>query len=192
VSGVRTVDVTEVFATGVAEFATRVHAVAGRWDVPSVLPGWTVRELVRHVVEEDLWAPPLFSGATIAEMGDRFAGDLLGEDPVAAFDEAAAAAVTAVRAAGAMDATVHLSFGDHPGSEYGMQLAADHLVHAWDLARSLGVDDRLDPAAVAVVADWFGGVQPLYLQAGAIAAPVEVPADADRQAQLIGMTGRTP
>jgi hypothetical protein len=73
-----------------------------------------------------------------------------------------------------------------------MQLAADHLVHAWDLARSLDVDDRLDPAAVAAVADWFGGVQELYLQAGAVAAPVAVAADADRQAQLIGMTGRTP
>jgi len=191
-SGLRTVDVTEVFALGVGEFATRVHAVDGRWDEPSVLPGWTVRELVRHVVEEDLWAPPLFSGATVAEIGDRFAGDLLGDDPVAAFDEAAAAALAAVRAPDAMGTTVHLSFGDHPGSEYAMQLAADHLVHAWDLARSLGVDDRLDTAAVAAVADWFGSVQELYVQAGAIAAPVAVPADADRQAKLIGLTGRTP
>ena len=191
-SGTRTVDVTEVFAAGVAEFAARVHAVDGRWEAPSVLPGWTVRELVRHVVEEDLWAPPLFAGATVAEIGDRFAGDVLGDDPVGAFDDAAAAAVTAVRAAGAMDATVHLSFGDHPGSEYAMQLAADHLVHAWDLARSLDVDDRLDAAAVAAVADWFGSVQQLYQQAGAVAAPVAVPAGADRQTQLIGMTGRTP
>jgi len=188
----RTMDVTEVFAVGVGEFATRVHAVDGRWDEPSALPGWTVRDLVRHVVEEDLWAPPLFAGATIAEVGDRFAGDLLGDDPAAAFDAAAAAALAAVRAPGAMATTVHLSFGDHPGSEYAMQLAADNLVHAWDLARSLGVDDRLDAAAVAVVADWFGGVQPFYLQAGAIAAPVAVPAGADRQAQLIAMTGRTP
>ena len=55
-----------------------------------------------------------------------------------------------------MERTVHLSFGDHPGSEYAMQLAADHLVHAWDLARSLGVDDRLDAARCAAVNDWFG------------------------------------
>ncbi|MGI5131399.1 TIGR03086 family metal-binding protein [Pseudonocardia sp. CA-107938] len=184
--------VPELFARSVAEFGARVDAVGGRWDEPSVLPGWTVRELVRHVVEEDLWAPPLYAGETIAEVGDRFAGDQLGADPAAAFRAAAAAAVDAVQEDGAMDRTVHLSFGDAPGHEYAMQLAADHLVHAWDLARSLGADDHLDATAVAAVADWFGGVQELYRQAGAIAEPVAVPAGADRQAQLIGMTGRTP
>ena len=47
-----------------------------------------------------------------------------------------------------LDRTVHLSFGDTPRAEYALQLAADHLVHAWDLARALGVDDTLDPEAV--------------------------------------------
>ena len=183
--------VVELFASSVAEFATRVHAVDGRWDQPSVLPGWTVRDLVRHIVEEEVWAPPLLAGSTVAEIGDRFAGDLLGDDPVAAFDAAADAALAAVREPGAMERTVHLSFGDHPGSEYAMQLANDHLVHAWDLARSLGVDDRLDTTTVLAVKDWLGPTQQLYLQFGVIAEPVPVPAGAGPQAQLIGMMGRT-
>ena len=106
-------------------------------------PGWDVRALVRHVVEEELWAPPLLAGATIAEVGDRFAGDQLGDDPLGAFERAHAAALTAVDEA--PDRDVHLSFGDTPRAEYTLQLAADHLVHAWDLARAVGEDDTLDP-----------------------------------------------
>ena len=94
--------------------------------------------LVHHVVEEQRWAPPLFAGATIAEVGDRFAGDLLGADPVATLDEASRAALAAAEAPGALDRTVHLSFGDVDAAEYAMQLAADHLIHAWDLAVALG------------------------------------------------------
>ena len=186
------VDVPQIFAVCVAEFGDRVHVVGDQWGAPSALPGWTVQELVRHVVEEDRWAPPLFAGATIAEIGDRFSGDLLGTDPVGAFDTAAVSALDAVREAGAMERTVHLSFGDLPGAEYALQLAADHLVHAWDLARSIGADDRLDPAAAAALAAWFVPVQPLYRQAGGIGEPVPVPAAAGPQARLLGMMGRTP
>ena len=188
----RTMDVTEVFAVGVGEFATRVHAVDGRWDEPSALPGWTVRDLVRHVVEEDLWAPPLFAGATIAEVGDRFAGDLLGSDPIATLDEAGPAALAAAEAPGALERTVHLSFGDVPGAEYAMQLVADHLVHAWDLAVATGTDRTLDPEAVGAVRAWFEPIEPLYREAGAIGPRVPLPESAGPQDHLLAMFGRQP
>ena len=78
------------------------------------------------------------------------AGDLLGDDPVAASarrppPQAVAAVPSPVR----WTRTVHLSFGDHPGAEYAMQLAADHLVHAVDLARALGLDETVDAEAAA-------------------------------------------
>ena len=57
----------------------------------------------------------------------------------------------AIAEPGALDRTVHLSFGDHPGAEYAMQLAADHLVHAVDLARALGLDETVDAAAAAAI-----------------------------------------
>ena len=41
-----------------------------------------------------------------------------------------------------------------PGREYTMQLFADHLIHAWDLARAIGVDERLDAGLVASCATW--------------------------------------
>ena len=186
------VDVREIYARCSAGFGERVHAVGDRWADPTVLPGWDVRELVNHLVNEERWTPHLFGGATVEEIGSRFDGDLLGADPVATFDEAAAAALAAVQAEGAVERTVHLSFGDRPGHEYAMQLSADHLVHTWDLARALGTDETLDPEAVAVVHEWFFSTEPLYRRIGVIGPRVEVPADAGTQAQLLGMFGRTP
>jgi uncharacterized protein (TIGR03086 family) len=186
------VDVREIYTRCSAEFVARVHAAEGRWDEPTPLPGWDVRRLVHHLVEEEVWAPPLFAGQTMEEVGSRFDGDLLGDDPVRALDEAAAGAVAAVQADGALERTVHLSFGDHPGSEYAMQLAADHLVHAVDLARALGADETVDAEATAAVRDWFGPLEPTYREMGVIGPRVEVPAGADARAELLAMMGRTP
>jgi hypothetical protein len=58
-----------------------------------------------------------------------------------------------------MERTVHLSFGDVPGAEYALQLAADHLVHAWDLARAIGADQSLDTDAVTAVREWFDAME---------------------------------
>jgi uncharacterized protein (TIGR03086 family) len=191
--GVRTaMDVQEIYARSSTAFGERVHAVDGRWNTPSPLPGWTVRRLVNHLVNEERWTPPLLDGATIEEVGSRYDGDLLGDDPVAAFDDAAAAALAAVRVENALEGTVHLSFGDHPAREYAMQLAADHLVHAWDLARAIGADRTLDTDAVTAVREWFTSMETVYRDTGVIGPRVEIPAEADLQTQLLAMMGRTP
>ncbi len=90
-----------------------------------------------------------------------------------------------------MERTVHLSFGDFPGSEYAMQLFADLLVHGWDLARATGQDETLDPELVAACAGWFAELAPAYREAGAIASRPPVPADADPQTLLLAEFGRS-
>jgi len=125
-------DVPAMLRRAVGEFDARVRQIGDhQWQAATPNEDWVVRDLVSHLVGEDLWAPPLFAGSSIAEVGDRFDGDVLGPEPKAAW---AAASARAVRAAGdesAMDRIVHLSFGDVPGSEYALQLSADHLIHAW-------------------------------------------------------------
>lgn len=187
-----TLDARELYRRASAEFSTRVHRVGDRWAAPTPCADWDVRELVRHLVEEERWAPPLLDGATIAEVGDRFAVDLLGADPVAAVDEAARSAVGAVESDDALTRTVHLSFGDVPGREYAMQLAADHLVHAWDLGQALGDDAALDADAVATVREWFGSVEPLYRQAGVIGPRAALADGAGPEDELLAMFGRSP
>jgi uncharacterized protein (TIGR03086 family) len=185
-------NVQEIYDRCAAEFAARVHAVGASWDRPTELPGWDVRDLVHHLVYEERWTPPMLAGSTMAEVGDRFEGDLLGDYPVTAFDEAAAEALAAVQADGVLERIVHLSFGDHPGLEYVMQLSADHLVHAVDLARALGVDETLEPEVTDAVLAWFEPMEDMYREYGVIGPRVEWAAGAGAQARLLGMMGRRP
>ena len=182
----------DMYRRAVEAFGQRVMAVGpDDWARPTPCSEWTVRDLARHLVYEELWAPPLLAGATVAEIGDRFEGDILGADPQAAWKEAAAASVDAATP-DRLAATVHLSFGDFPGSEYLGQLTADHVIHAWDLARGTGGDERLDPDLVQFVHDFMTPQVDQWAAAGVFAPAAEVPPDADLQAKLLAMTGRTP
>jgi uncharacterized protein (TIGR03086 family) len=185
-------DVPELYRRASAEFTARARRIGDRWEAPTPCPDWDVRELVHHLVDEERWAVPLFGGLTIEQVGSRLAGDLLGDDPLAALDEAATEATAAVAAEGAMDRTVHLSFGDVPGREYARQLAADHLVHAWDLARALGDDETLDADAVTQVRAWFSSMEQAYREMGVIGPRGPLPEGAGPQAELLAMFGRTP
>lgn len=185
-------DVQALHRRAVAGFAARVDAVREeQWDRPTPCSDWNVRQLVNHLVYENVWTPELFAGRTIAEVGDRFEGDLLGDDPKGAWAAAARAALAAVGEAGALDRIVHLSAGDTPAREYVMQLFTDHLIHTWDLARATGGDERLDPELVDACATWFvEGEERAYRAAGIIGPKVEVPADADPQTRLLARFGR--
>ena len=84
-------DIPAVFGRAVAEFDARVRQIGDhQWQAPTPDEDWSVRDLVNHLVGEDLWAPPLLAGSTIAEVGDRFDGDVLGADPQAAWTAASA------------------------------------------------------------------------------------------------------
>lgn len=185
-------DAATIYARAVAFFGSRVHLIAeDQWGLPTPCTDWDVRALVNHVTVEDLWAPPLFEGRTIADVGDVLDGDQLGEDPVARWDQAAREAVTATERSRAMTDIVHLSFGDFPGSEYASQLAADHLIHGWDLAVAIGADRSLDPELVDSVAQWFAPNEAAYRSAGAIGPTTPLDADADDQVKLLAAFGRT-
>jgi uncharacterized protein (TIGR03086 family) len=184
-------DPVDLHRRAVAEFARRVKSIpADRWEAPTPCTDWDVRAVVNHMVYENLWTPPMLEGKTIDEIGDRFDGDVLGDDPRAAWKAAARAAVEAVHEPGAMETTTHLSFGDLPGSEYTMQLFADHLIHAWDVARGTGIDDTLTPELVQACMEWFTSVEDAYRAGNAIGPRPETPADADDQTKLLAMFGR--
>ena len=183
----------EHHAQAMAEFGNRVHAVkADQWGDPTPCSDWDVRTLVNHLVNEQLWVPPLMGGATVADVGDAFDGDVLGDDPIAAWDMASAAAGAALREDGALDRTVHLSFADVPGAEYAWQLIGDLTIHAWDLARGIGADERLDQGLAAEVMERLRPDVETFANYGLFAPGVSVPDDADAQTQLLAMSGRNP
>jgi uncharacterized protein (TIGR03086 family) len=176
----------------VEEFDARVRKVNDdQWGLPTPCSDWSVRQLVNHLVYENRWTVPLMGGSTLEEVGDRYEGDLLGDHPKAAWDESSTEAVRAVQADGALERTVHLSSGPTPAREYVDQLLADHLIHAWDLARAIGADERLDPELVDACASWFASMEDLYRSIGVIGPRPETPAGADAQTALLAAFGRT-
>ncbi|MCP3819107.1 TIGR03086 family metal-binding protein [Streptomyces sp. A3M-1-3] len=179
-------------AEALALFTERVHAVrADQWDDPTPCDEWSVADLVNHLTVEQLWVPPLVTqGRTVEDEADAFEGDVLGDDPVAAWDSAAAGARKAFGAPGALSRTVHLSSGRSRASAYCAQMTADAVIHAWDLSRALGAEERL-PAALV---DFAAGETAPYADGlegtGLFAAPVEPPPGADAQTRLLALLGR--
>jgi uncharacterized protein (TIGR03086 family) len=187
------IDLVELHGRALDEFGARVAAVRDdQWHLPTPDADWDVRVLVNHLVYENRWAVPLLEGATVAEVGDRFEGDLLGDDPQAAWAEAAGEARAEVGKYGALTRTVHASFGDISGEEYVSQIVIDHAIHGWDLARAIGADERIDPELVELAFDTIGPQIDQWRQAGAFGAEVALPPGAGRQAELLALTGRRP
>ena len=135
---------------------------------------------------------PLLEGATIADVGAEFDGDLLGHDPAASARRAADEAVAMVAEVLPAGGRVHLSYGDEDVVEYVHQLAADHLIHAWDLAAATGGDTSLDPELVAAVGAWFAEREELYRGAGVIGPRVGGSVRRSRAAALLAASGRDP
>jgi uncharacterized protein (TIGR03086 family) len=134
----------------------------------------------------------LVDGKAIAEVGDAFDGDLLGEDPKASAIAAAAEALTAVAERLPAGGRVHLSYGEEDIGEYISQLAADHLLHGWDLAVATGQNRDLDPELVAEVAAWFRNREEIMRSSGAIAARPDSASGGSPQADLLIAYGRNP
>jgi uncharacterized protein (TIGR03086 family) len=181
----------EAYDGALAAFGEKVHAVGDdQWSAPTPCADWDVRTLVRHLVFENLWVPELFAGKTVAEVGDRFDGDILGEDPVRAWDVSAAAARDAVLAEGALVGSVHLSYGEAPGTEYAVQLFTDLVVHGWDLARGIGVDDTIDSAWVDALYEEMAPREDEIKDWGLFGPRVSPPEGADKQTKLLAVMGR--
>ena len=125
------------------QFDNRVRRVRdAQWDNATPCADWDVRTLVGHVTAGQNQAVTLLTG-TPASVAD---------DPVAAWEAAAAAAADAWNTPGALDREVTLPTGPMAAPLFLERRVVDLTVHAWDLARAIGDDDDVpnDLAAVAV------------------------------------------
>jgi len=152
--------------------------------------GWDVRTLLNHVVGGNWWAQELAGGKTIDEVGDRLDGDVLGDDPAAAYDASAAAAAAAFRAPGAMEASCAVSYGPVPGAVYAGHRLIDVLIHGWDLATATGQDTALDPDLMEACRQIIEPQLELFRAAGAFAAELPAPPDATPQTRFLAILGR--
>lgn len=164
-----------------------------QWTTQTPCADWHVRDLLTHLVSEQLWVPHLLSGGTIAEAGDRFDGDaVLGDHPARAWHEAATAARRAWLAEGAIDGEVEVSFGRTDAVEYCLQMTVDLAVHGWDLATALGHDQPISGDLAEALLDFVAPQASTWESTPMFAAPVPVPADTPAADRLVAVLGRDP
>jgi uncharacterized protein (TIGR03086 family) len=186
------VELLELFQRAQAQFTDRVDAVApDQWE-DEALPGWTVADLVAHLVNEALWVPPLLAGEPFDLIDGRFpesTGDLLGDDPFTGWESAADDALSAFAEDDALVRTVRLSRGPTPATVYIEEMTADLVVHAWDLARATEGDTELDGELVTA-ALVFADRLPADGVPGLFDPPLDVSAAAPPQVRLLARYGR--
>jgi uncharacterized protein (TIGR03086 family) len=186
-------DLIQAHGLAMTEFDRRVRAIEPeQWVLGTPCREWSVRDLVGHLVYEQLWAPELLAGCTVDQVGDRFDHDNLGDDPLVSWVVAAAAAREAWLEPSALAKPVSVSSGMLPADEYCWQMTTDLAVHAWDLARSIGADERIDPELAAAVLAYVERNIEEWGETSMFDSPVPVPPDADDQTRLIGLLGRKP
>ena len=155
----------------------------GQWENETPCAGWTVRDLVDHTL------------AWQAKGGNLLGADIAPDDRDWERIRAAYAALLAdpARLAGTVP-----EFAGIPKADLAAFLVGDLLIHSWDLARSIGADDRLPPDVVAATTDGLHHVPPDLLRGTnplgqkMMGPAVEVPDDASAQDKMLAFTGRTP
>jgi uncharacterized protein (TIGR03086 family) len=183
--------------TGVGELAARhrracsgfglvVHAVdPAAWDAPTPCTEWDAAALVEHVIgfHEFLLLRPAGAHAHRPRHGTAARWDATVSAIDVLLDDPARLALPAD----------YFDGGARRPGDVLDALTGDVLVHTWDLARTVGADDRLDPElSEAAYRSALAAPAEARRASGLFAAEVPVPGDADVTARLVGLLGRDP
>jgi uncharacterized protein (TIGR03086 family) len=186
------------FEHAVASTAEIIKGIPASQDAAAPTPctEWDVRDLLSHIIGTLWLAEGLFADQQPRypmAPGSLPPVDVTGDDPVAAYAEAAAAALAAAAAGDAVTRTHVTPLGEMPGPGLTGFATLDILVHGWDLAIATGQPADLDGRLAAHVLAFAG--QTLATpdsRASRIGPAIAVPADASVTSRLVAFLGRRP
>ncbi len=180
-------EISERFRRNAGHFAELIAGVApDAWSAPTPCADWTVRDLVRHVVD----AYGVFLGLVGAEMGPIPSVD---DDPAGAFGAARDVIQSRLDDPTLADEEFDGFFGPSTFADaVDRFVSSDLVVHGWDLARATGQDESIDADEAARVLEGAYGFGDAFRSPQVAGPEVSVPDDADVQTRLIAFYGRTP
>ena len=183
-------DAKSIFARAVAMVAETISKVEDQ-QLENATPcaEWDLKHLINHIAYELAWMQPLLAGKTIAEIGTSLDGDLLGTTPLDTMQKYITEASTAVIGA-PVAGNVHLSAGDAPAYKYIEEVAADILIHGWDVAKSIGQSYVIDADLVEWEKVKMAELMQKYKGSNAFGTPIAVDNLAGEQTKLLAMLGR--
>jgi uncharacterized protein (TIGR03086 family) len=147
------------------------------WGKTTPCEGWTVRDLVDHVMHWQGMGGGIVSAGTTPE--DDWA--TIEPKVSAALDDPTNLEGTAEQ------------MGGMPKQQVAGFLIGDLVIHAWDLARSIGADETLPDAAVEATMMGLQRVPAEMMRSSNMfGAPLEVGDGASAQDRLLAFAGRKP
>jgi uncharacterized protein (TIGR03086 family) len=191
----------ERFLLSSSGFARRLRSVrAEQWTSPTPCTEWNVRQLVNHMTRGNLSYVRLLEGGDAAEFLRLRETDALGTDPVRAYEDSVSALSAAFGRAGALRRVLDYPLGPVTGRQALAVRITDSVIHTWDLAQAVGVDDTLDRGLVAWIDahldDIYAGLPETPVAAETthrfFGRPVEAAPHASPQARLLHRMGRRP
>jgi len=166
-------------------FDAAVRAVTpDKWEAPSPCEQWRARDVVAHVVEGH-------RGVIAAVRGGE--SDPLGadEDPRQAWENASRVIDEIAGDAEALAQEIDGPTGKMPAGEIiGRFVTMDLLVHTWDLARTVGADERLDEDSVRHAYEALKPMDAMIRQPNIFGPKLEPPVGADLQTEFLYFLGR--
>lgn len=167
-----------------------------QWDleVPDyVTPrGGTLREIINYHAYDDAFVPDTLAGKTIDEVGDKYAGDLLGDDPKAAFAAIVGKSVEAVKALDDPERTVHLTYGDFSAREGLKHQTSFRVFRVFTLSKFLGQDTTMPEALIDGTNECLSPEVEDWRAVGIFGPALEVAPEASKQDKLLALFGVDP
>ena len=154
------------------------------YDRPTPCEGWTVRDLLEHMVG-------VVAGIGAAASGTAPEPFSLGDDLAAQFEKIAAANVSAWRQPGVLEKIVDGPAGPMPGSVLAGINLLDTATHTWDLAKATGQDTRLPDDVARAALEASRQIISAEIRPGRFGPELAAPADANPTQELVSFLGRS-
>jgi uncharacterized protein (TIGR03086 family) len=154
-----------------------------QWEDKTPCTEWNVRDLVEHMTGTSRL---LKASATRTEVDTRTGS---GEDPVADFSAASAAAASAWRTDGAVEGMVSVPADMPAVAALGVNIL-DIGIHSWDLAVATDQDHGLSPETISLIDEWSHRVLTDEVRAGGGFGAELEPAANDDLTTMLAFVGR--
>ncbi|CAD5989621.1 conserved protein of unknown function [Agreia sp. COWG] len=149
----------------------------------------TVLDLLRSHAYDEAWVPGVLAGASVVDGDELRDTDLLGADPIAAYDALNEAATALVRAGVDPASTFRFQYGDYSADEGLSHLALYRAFQAWMIAKHLGIPFRLSPELIAGLNQWVLPHAEEWRAFGVFPPEIEPPVGADDETRLLCAVG---
>ena len=185
----------ELLKKAIAGFSAELAATPDSdWSKMTKCEGWTVTDLMTHMVGGAKGAATAFRGGSKEDAIAAGSGDVLGSNPRAAYEASVADHIAAYESLADPETIIHHPAADMPASRLLMFRIGDYLLHTWDLAAGLGRTVTLDPEVCEYVYANLEPMAPMLGQIGMFGQGPSgtVPATADIQTRVLDISGRRP